>query len=79
MKGLQGDELRRFAERRFIGKPELAEAITKHQTLQRQGAAAFPPRLFANRHALRGKRNRVFSKKDPTKWKCTSPGNWKRS
>ena len=41
MNGLQGDELRRYADRHAITKPELAEAITKLQTLQRQARQHF--------------------------------------
>lgn len=41
MNELQGDELRRFADRHFITKPEVANALTKLLTLERQAQRQF--------------------------------------
>ncbi len=41
MDGLQGDELRRYAEQHCTSKPEVAEAIGKLETLQRQAQQHF--------------------------------------
>lgn len=41
MNWLQGDELRRFADRHFITKPELADARTSLRKLERQAQQHF--------------------------------------
>jgi hypothetical protein len=41
MSGLKGDELTRFADRHFVSKPELADALTNLRTLQRQAQQHF--------------------------------------
>lgn len=41
MNRLQGDELRRFAERHFITKPELADALSSLRKLEGQAKQHF--------------------------------------
>jgi len=41
MKRLQGDELRRFADRHFITKPELADALRSLRKLEGQAQRHF--------------------------------------
>ena len=41
MNGLQGDELRRYADRHNVSKPELADALTKLRALHDQAARHF--------------------------------------
>ena len=41
MNGLKGDELRRYADRHFFTKPELAEAIQKLRALQDEAQRHF--------------------------------------
>ena len=41
MNGLQGDELRRFADRHFVTKPELADTPTKLRSLEKQAQQQF--------------------------------------